>query len=200
LKIPSQQPVLAALRLATADRHRSIETLLALDTPFDLRHYQRVLQGFASFLAGWEPRVRAALPRGDAAWFTARSRRHLLLHDLEALQAPPALPAGPVPQPLLRDAASAWGSMYVLEGSALGGQVIARQVAQRFGLAPEHGAAYFHGWGAETGAMWRQFRERLERELGGDDAAQHRACVAAAATFDALAGVFRVMLDEPVAA
>jgi hypothetical protein len=48
--------------------------------------------------------------------------------------------------------------------------------------------------------MWRQFRERLERELGGDEAAIARACAAAVATFDALAGAFRMVLDEPVAA
>ena len=200
MNIAPHQTVIAALRQATADRHRSIETLLSLESALDPRRYRQVLQGFGLFLAAWEPRVRAALPRADAAWFTARSRRHLVEHDMAVLR----IAAHPRDAALhgleLADAASAWGSMYVLEGSALGGQVISRQLAQDHAIGPETGGAYFHGWGGQTGAMWRQFRERLERELGGDEAAIARACAAAVATFDALAGAFRMVLDEPVAA
>ena len=200
MNIAPHQPVLAALRQATADRHRSIESLLSLDAALDLRRYGRMLRGFGLFLAAWEPQVRAALPRADAAWFTARSRRHLLEHDLQALRIPATQRAGALRGFALDDAASAWGSMYVLEGSALGGQVIARQLAQQLAIGPDTGGAYFHGWGGETGAMWRQFRERLEGELAGDAAALERACAAAVATFDALAATFTMVLDESVAA
>jgi heme oxygenase len=200
LNLEPHQPVVSALRRATADRHRSIESLLSLDAAPDRRRYARMLQGFGLFLAAWEPQVRAALPRADAAWFTARSRRHLLEHDLQVLRIASPRPLAALPGFRLADVAGAWGSMYVLEGSALGGQVIARQLAQQLAIGPETGGAYFHGWGGETGVMWRHFRERLERELAGDDAALARACAAAVATFDALAGAFTMVLDEPVAA
>ncbi len=191
---------MAALRQCTADQHRSIESVLALDSPFDLRHYRRVLRGFGVFHAAWEPRVAAALPAADAAWFIARSRRPLLQRDLQALLIELPLPvAGPSRIPL-DDRASAWGSMYVLEGSALGGQLIARRLVEQLGIRPDRGGAYFHGWGSETGAMWRKFRERLEQEVGSDPAAMARACHAAGATFDALTDVFRMVLDEPVVA
>ena len=93
-----------------------------------------------------------------------------------------------------------FGSMYVVEGSALGGQVLARGAARRLGLGPEHGAAYFHGWGDATGAMWRDFRLCLDRAVGSAEPMQARACAGAVATFDALIAVFRRALHVDAAA
>lgn len=54
------------------------------------------------------------------------------------------------------------GAMYVIEGSALGGQYIARHVELALGLVPGHGDAYFIGYGDRTGPMWREFQSTLE--------------------------------------
>ncbi len=54
------------------------------------------------------------------------------------------------------------GSMYVLEGSTLGGQYIARTVEQNLGLAPGEGDAYFRGYGDQTMVKWAEFRQVLE--------------------------------------
>jgi heme oxygenase len=123
-----------------------------------------VLQSFDAFLAAWEPTVAAALPAPWHAWLAARSRRPFLRQDLAALGIAPA--DAPARVPALPDAAAAWGSVYVMEGSALGGQVVTRSLAEA-GLHPHRGAAYFHGWGGETPAMWRDFRATLERQLTG---------------------------------
>jgi heme oxygenase len=53
------------------------------------------------------------------------------------------------------------GAMYVMEGSTLGGQYIARQVEEALGLEPGVGDAYFRGYGERTGEMWRAFRAVL---------------------------------------
>jgi heme oxygenase len=92
--------------------------------------------------------------------------------------------------------------MYVLEGSALGGQVIARALRERWALGPHNGAAYFGGHGADTGACWADFRRRLAQEVDAHDAAACRsACAAAVATFTALQRSFeQVLSDEPRAA
>ena len=47
------------------------------------------------------------------------------------------------------------GCLYVLEGSTLGGQIILRRAAERLGIDADTGAGFFHGYGAQTGAMWR---------------------------------------------
>jgi len=156
-------------------------------------HYVRVLQVFDGFLAAWEPAAAAALPhRGP--WLRARSRRPFLEQDLRALGAQPGEPAVLPPIP---SAAAAWGSVYVMEGSALGGTTISRSLAAA-GLGPERGAAYFHGWGAATGRMWREVRELLEAELACPDALA-QACDGARQTFDTLSALLERALHERAA-
>ncbi len=210
-------PLLAALRAATAEAHRAIDDLLQLDRLADLARYRRVLSGFASFLVPWEPRVRerlAAAGSGDPdallAWFDARSRLPMLRQDLAALglSGPDGATLADTPAdadahsprpwlPNLPDAPAAWGSLYVLEGSALGGQVIARHVGPALGLAADHGAAYFHGHGRATGAMWADFRQRLSQAVPPGAAATASACSAAVATFSALQAHFECALATP---
>jgi heme oxygenase len=185
-----QEPLIAQLRRATAARHIEIEQLLGLDGPFDLSWYGQAVRGFDAFLALWEPRAQRALPPALRPWFAARCRGSLARRDREALQLAPA----PLDLPLdLGSPSAALGSIYVLEGSALGGQVIARRASAQLGLGPAHGAAYFHGWGPRTGAMWREFQQVLERhEAEGVD--REAARDAAVATFEALISTFRQVL------
>lgn len=187
---------LPALRAATREHHERIDRLLDLRRMRDREHYARVLQVFDAFLAAWEPAVAAALPAGRREWLRVRSRRAFLQSDLRALDACPLHEAPPVP--VLCTAAAAWGSLYVMEGSALGGQVITRNPADA-GWRPAGGAAYFHGWGEATAGMWREFRSLLEAELG-DPRALGEACDAARATFDTLTHLLESALHERTSA
>lgn len=189
---PSPGSPLASLRAATHAQHERIDRLMDVARMADRQHYRRVLQVFDVFLAAWEQAVAAALPASWNAWLQARSRRAFLRQDLHALAIPPL--ARPFEFPPLASPEAAWGSLYVMEGSALGGQVITRALAAS-GLAPDAGAAYFHGWGAETGAMWREFRALLDRELDGAQRVE-RACAAARDTFDQLTALLEQALHE----
>ena len=177
-----------ALRLATADSHGRIESLLQFEGDVTLDHYQRVMSGFTAFLLAWEPLIAQRLAPDARAWFAGRVRGGFAIRDLASLRLPQPAPArlridldGP---------AEVFGSMYVLEGSALGGQVIASRLAGQHGLGPSNGASYFAGWGQETAAMWREFRERMAREVRDTPANRARSCAAAVQTFEALIAVF----------
>ncbi|MDT8295496.1 hypothetical protein RQ744_16070, partial [Roseomonas mucosa] len=63
------------------------------------------------------------------------------------------------PPPATRDAA--FGALYVLEGSALGGQVILRRAEAALGLGPERGASFHASLGRPVGEGWRRFRQAL---------------------------------------
>lgn len=52
--------------------------------------------------------------------------------------------------------------MYVLEGSTLGGKLIARRVRDVLGFEPR----YHDPYGARAGAMWRAFQARLAADVG----------------------------------
>lgn len=197
----AQASIHAALRECTQRRHDTIEALLRLDDTLDIGRYGRVLQGFEAFLTAWEPQVAALLPLPVAGRFLARSRLGFVRADLRALGLPRwPLPHVDLPRLPLSSPAAAFGSWYVLAGSALGGQLVARRAAAQLGLTPARGTAYFHGWGTSTVAHWRDYLNVLADEVPatGPDAAQ--ACEAARATFDRLIGTFACLLDERVAA
>ena len=67
--------------------------------------------------------------------------------------------------PPLHTRAQLLGAMYVLEGSTLGGQVIARQLAAA-GIA---GRTFFTGRAERTGPLWKQFCQLLEAAAGTED-------------------------------
>jgi heme oxygenase len=64
--------------------------------------------------------------------------------------------------PDIQTIASALGWLYVLEGSTLGGQIIAREVHTRLGFGPNSGCQFFSSYGSEVGAMWTAFGGHLE--------------------------------------
>ena len=192
---PIATELLPRLRRCTAPLHDEIEALLRLEAPMPLARYGRILRGFHEFLQLWEQRVRHALPESLRPWFDARRRAPFAARDLRALALPedPAMRAAArASQHRLRldSPAAALGSLYVLEGSALGGQVLTPMLHARHGLTPEHGTAYFHGFGARTGAMWREFRQLAQAQAGADEADRAAACRAAVQTFQALIETF----------
>lgn len=69
--------------------------------------------------------------------------------------------------------AEAIGALYVLIGSMLGGQIIARDIRARMGLQ-EGGVEFFTFQGKGTSGLWKEFGEAVNRwseEQGGGDAA-----------------------------
>lgn len=187
--------LLKELREKTRTEHTRIESVLRLTHPMSAARYAGVMAGFHEFLWRWEPRVAAALPAHLRDWSAKRKRSGFAADDLRQLGGPHTPHLAHAAERAVRsipmaDVAGALGSMYVIEGSALGGQVITPLLKQHLGLTPSHGARYFHGHGPATAAMWREFREVIAHELGADDAAARSACHSAQRTFAALCEVF----------
>jgi heme oxygenase len=157
-------------------------------------HYARVLEVLAAFLSSWEPAIAAALGPQWEGWLSARARRRFLERDLAHLGLEPRPPDT---FPLPAGAAAAWGSVYVMEGSALGGQVISRRLA-RAGLQAESGGAYFHGWGDATAPLWRETTSVLRAQLR-TPAELARACQGARCTFHTLSVLLEQLHDERAA-
>ncbi len=118
---------IGALRRATAARHQHLESFLRLGDPLQLGGYIDALRGFEIFLSSWEPRLRVATPARLHAWLASRSRYGFACQDLTHFNAGPrpglsdvAACASLVDDIALNSTAAAFGSLYVLEGSALG--------------------------------------------------------------------------------
>jgi len=82
-----------------------------------------------------------------------------------------SLPQGTLPDaswnelPAIRSHAEALGAMYVMEGSTMGGKIIARMIEGQAGISGPSGFSFFNGYGEETGRMWEEFKVFLNRPL-----------------------------------
>ena len=115
------------------------------------------------FFLTWEaPLFDALACADDRLTLAQRGKVSLLSADLAALRLTPLAVPCPMPGKVVASAATALGAMYVLEGSTLGGRVIERHCAGPLGVSPTHGGAFYHGYGARTGALWQAFGAVLE--------------------------------------
>jgi heme oxygenase len=156
---PLSSEVLSRLRTETRPYHEALEQnsfnqALTADLPTqELTDW--FLQKMYGFLVPYEQQLRRH--SWSAAWQVERRyRAHLILLDLLPEVDPATLPLCDAMPPL-----HTWpellGALYVLEGSTLGGQVIARQLAKA-GIPTR---AYFNGYGDQTGLMWKSFCQLL---------------------------------------
>jgi len=186
--------LLDALREHTRPHHQAIEQnrlLSEVVRPTLTRDvYVEVLARFYGFMKPLEHEwLRHGTEAGLGAFLKNRMKTGLLEHDL-AQMGVPADALCRMPQctelPSSDGLARCLGILYVIEGSTLGGQMIAAAVKKSLGVDSGSGGAYFAGYGASTGTMWKETCRVLE-EYGQDtDTARAETVAAAAETFDTL--------------
>lgn len=175
------------LKTRTAAAHQRLDTHPAMagltSAGLSIAQYQRLLQTLAALYLRLEPLLDAAAEQLDSPLGYADR------HKLPALQRDLAVFALPMPQPielhvqLTLDTLPAYaGVLYVVEGSTLGGQLIARALQRHLGLGPENGAAFYAGYGAQTGLRWQALVAFLD-QLPQTTQAQTLAVDAALQTF-----------------
>lgn len=153
--------LLERLKTETLPQHRSIEAVLPI--PSTGEEYAKRLEGFLGFVEPWEAGVTQAL-RARPEVIEGRLKAEALREDLRALGYSDrqilALPrCENLPSSVTE--AEALGSMYVMEGSTLGGQFIVRQLRSTLGLGSE-ATRYFSSYGPEVGKRWQEFRQHLQ--------------------------------------
>lgn len=185
-EVMSGEAALARMRASMGPLHDRIETAVNLMTPeLNADRYQRFLERSFGFIAACERRfdVRAAPP---ALHLEARMKTALLANDLahfghtpatlEQLEAPAQLPpVGSWP--------AALGYFYVIEGSTLGGQIIARHVRATIGM--EAATSFLSDGRADVGTRWKQMLAVLTGAMS-DERAEAEITAAAAQTFEIL--------------
>ncbi len=188
--------LLLALREATRHLHQQLDALpplQALMQPGLTREaYVRALHLLAQGVRPVEHALAAYTQRHPGSHlFVPEWRWPLLVEDLHAVgAAPPHVPAPPhAPLQVVPSLPFYGGALYVLEGSRLGGQVLARQLQQAEPTAWP--CRFFVGSGAHTGGGWKAFQAWMQTCL--PRAAQHEAVEGAVWAF----GCF---LAAPVAA
>ena len=154
------------LRAATAQAHENIENQLDVFGPDgSVQHYANLLQRWLWFFEAWEPAAAVCLAPLDD-FLSRRSRiaalkADLLVCGITPVSAPIAAPCnlGPI---FPHHRAIALGTLYVNEGSTLGGQIISKTIEKKLGFTPENGGRFYAGYGSQTMPMWNQTKKFLD--------------------------------------
>jgi heme oxygenase len=185
------RPLSQRLRDGTAGLHHQAEKLLNIPSLIsDRGSYAETLKRFCGVYApleralgqqnGWEKFGLDLKDRGHAA---------RIAHDLAALRSEPC----PCEAPDTFEITSfphALGSLYVMEGSTLGGRIILRHLETQQINIPTSAMSFFAGHGAETGSMWRTLVAKLDAFGELNPASCHAVQEGAQRTFRAIIAWF----------
>ncbi len=170
------------LRRSTAADHDAIEGAVPLMSErLTPECYVAVLERMHGVVAAWERMGESAAPVWMQPMLQRRKRRALIERDLRflrrssapdlddpALDSPDQALDAPA-MPVFGSDAEFLGAMYVMEGSRMGGLLIAKHVEAVLRIEAGRGDAYFRGDGGETRAMWREFLEVLRTQVPDEE-------------------------------
>ncbi|WP_157981139.1 biliverdin-producing heme oxygenase [Aliidiomarina haloalkalitolerans] len=191
-------PIAGQLRSATQVAHRNLEQvpLLARLLNHDLStvEYRSILLAFYHFYAPLEPIIREFAP------YSYHSRSQALLTDLKHLDiSAPLVDKKCFAQqmqtlPRLQRELAAFASLYVIEGSTAGGQIISRRLAK---TQPSLPCEFFNIWQRQpdTWQAWRQWSTHIDQKLASNllNKCQFDFIIAHAnATFNELQAIFQL--------
>jgi heme oxygenase (biliverdin-IX-beta and delta-forming) len=154
--------ILAVLKERTRPLHamveREVNIFRRIATPED---YTRLLARFYGFYLPLDARLADAPGLSSLGIdFVRRSKAPLLRADLAVLGWSEAQ-VREIPLctelPDLNTLSRALGTLYVVEGATLGGQIIGRQLSQNLDVTPERGGCFFASYGENVPAMWASF-------------------------------------------
>ncbi len=155
----------AGLKAKTAFQHQALENELDVMNPhLSEFRYAEILERFYIIHDGFERhlRQRSQCP-ASRFYFDGRPKLEKIAQDLGV---PGSSKIASFPRPefvWLDSTAKVWGSIYVVEGSTLGGQIIARHLYSLPWFSKKnYGEKFFSGYGLQTGLMWQRCLENLE--------------------------------------
>ena len=194
-KVLQTDSILARLKARTAHQHQQTEDGVdVMSDDFSREDYRRLLVRFYAFYKSYEAKMRDALRENPIDLDYEERLNTLKLeadlvnlgmteNEISEVKAFDVLPA-------LDSKEEIFGSLYVIEGSTLGGQYISRHLKEKFGLDETNGVAFFSGYGKDTGKMWNAFRESIT--AFAETTSEHEAIIKSAnATFEKIGKALR---------
>lgn len=190
--------VIQQIKEITKESHLSLEQqpLLKSLTAADLDYvrYLKILTKFYSFFSPLEkvigsfPKIHAFLPD-----FENRRKASTLLEDMRIISKKENIE--PLIEecnnlPLITNPAEAFGCLYVLEGSTLGGRFIYKHLEKTLHLSAGGGASFFYGYGADTADKWKKFKSGFSSYFEAAPEEANFSYKAAVLTFDNLKDCF----------
>jgi heme oxygenase len=148
---------------------------------YPILRYQALLAAYLPLYAGLELAIEQYLSAYPPVFdYRPRRKLHWLVNDLAFFGHHAALT--PAATPPIGNLAELIGVLYVIEGSTLGGGLIARLITQHLGIDAEQGGAFFNAYGVDTQTRWQAFCTFIET-IAASPAQQALAAQRAVTTF-----------------
>jgi heme oxygenase len=160
------------LKESTEEAHTASEKkmIVALKKIENKEDYVHLLNWLYGFYAPIERLIRRQLTEENFPDIVRRSRAEYILWDIRESGIPAPDPDVCDQLPVIDSFHTALGSMYVLEGSTLGGRIIAGMISRC--LDSLKSLSFFNGYGAETSYMWATFKDFLNQPFTPDQRRQ----------------------------
>ena len=158
------------VRAATAEDHKKLEDRLFpfLHTIHSHKQYAQLLNAFYGYIYPVQEKINRFINPAVVPDMNERRNASFIVRDLQHLGI--ALNTDLCTDlPVINDHPSAMGALYVLEGSTLGGKIIAKTISEKIPSPEAFG--FFKGYGPETGPMWKKFTQYLEHPFNQQAAA-----------------------------
>jgi heme oxygenase len=156
------------LKEKTMENHQQLEKLLVgrMKQIRIKQQYVDLLQLFYTYFEGLEQQIKPFINEFNFPDYSKRRKADLLETDINSLGATTNALAASEDLPGINNEFDAYGALYVIEGSTLGGKIISAMMAKHLNLADGKGVSFFTGYGDDTENMWQEFKQTLNRLTG----------------------------------
>lgn len=154
--------VIDKIRTATKPIHTRLdEGLMPAFQRIDSKErYAAMLKAFYGYFKPVMDAIDQHLDRAYLPDYAERRKPSLILDDLEALgMDTDIIPAAGLPA--ITDSSTAFGALYVLEGSTLGGVYLSSVLAKNMPADAAKALQFFYGYGKESKERWTAFVDQL---------------------------------------
>ena len=157
-------PTSERLKAFTSSNHQELEKLLVghIRSINTREAYSDLLQLFPNYFGAIEAQVDPLIGPAVLADYTQRRKTKSLENDIIALggTANRNIQAEDVPE--ITNILQAFGALYVMEGSTLGGPHIVRMIQKKLDTADLKGFSFFQSYGDDMMLMWEKFKQVLD--------------------------------------
>lgn len=153
----------AQLKEQTKQAHQSLEKVIIqqIKKIHSEEEYKNLLKLFYGFYQPMENHVDKFINNSNMPDYTERRKAENILHDIKEISGDTDLPiCNDIP--VIDSTAKALGVMYVLEGSTLGGSIIARMLNKQAAI-PYQQLSFFMSYNDNSMAMWKEFTDAINK-------------------------------------
>lgn len=151
------------LKEETLTQHQQVEKTLVgkMKAIRSAGDYIDLLKIFYGYFGGLEQKIKSYINQSQLEDYNKRRKTDAMGDDIEALGGTLPATASDNDLPAINNSLQAFGALYVIEGSTLGGSIISKMMQQHLKFDGQKGLSFFNGYGDLTHQMWDNFKSSL---------------------------------------